>query len=785
MAFVWSPQRTVWFKDNGDGSYTRLFGTRYVLSITTEGNYRLCDPDTGIVYEFDAASGLLANTTPPGGPAVANTIGEVVAGVTRVTSTTRSLDYDKCGVTKTAVEKWRFDYFTSDVNTGLLQYATLLRTDDSTVELRRLAMTYYQAGDSGGNGGDLQTVSLQKLDGSQWRTISTTLYRYYIQNYDPSADTQPGYQHGLKFVVGPEAYARVAARCDPLVAPDSTLAKFADYYYEFTRMVNGVNSQRVTRSVTHGGTLPHSFEYTDTSVSGAPADLYNNWRLECRALHADQSERITFSNYVCQPIVSDLWDMVDEEQYGRSISHTKYDSSTGRPTEVYTPAAVNMSGSGAVYDPTHADLNVQLNEHAGLVRVSEYADVTADDETVFPGYLSETYVKKGSLGTLQIVESFDYTSHDAGTAPTRSWIVLPAKSSNYPDGVTAVETDFDYAWTTGLQFDSRTTTLPQIPDEQNGEGVGPDPIPLYVVVEEFDQQGRRWLAKDAYDSRHEPDFIPSTQYAYDEPTGAVVRMVRNPGTPPEGQGPANVTTDYVVDPLGRELVKLGPWFNSNGRQVRTVEWTIYRDLEHEVWTAAGYATGSIDGEYEFTLVNPVSIDKMDFDGRTVAQIKAVRQRTPRTPHAPREEPAAPVAPASPTPDSWPESPGALSAGDRFPQSSYVRWTATFYNDAGDMTASRVYRAIPAFGTGIPGVNYDETIYGQDIMNRQNMTRPPGGTITRIVFDTRNNAVATYVGTNDAARPTNSPTASKPPATTWSGRSPTNSTTAIPSAATIC
>ena len=125
-------------------------------------------------------------------------------------------------------------------------------------------------------------------------------------------------------------------------------------------------------------------------------------------------------------------------------------------------------------------------------------------------------------------------------------------------------------------------------------------------------------------------------------------------------------------------------------------------------------------------------------------------------------------PRSPLPRR-PPTPGrnlpALSAGDRFPQSSYVRWTATFYNDAGDMTASRVYRAIPAFGAGVPGVNYDETTYGQDIMNRQNMTARPAGRSrgscsTRGTMPWRLTSAPTT-----PARPTNSPTASKPPAET--------------------
>ena len=52
--------------------------------------------------------------------------------------------------------------------------------------------------------------------------------------------------------------------------------------------------------------------------------------------------------------------------------------------------------------------------------------------------------------------------------------------------------------------------------------------------------------------------------------------------------------------------------------------TVYRDVEHEVWTASGYATGSMPGEYVFTLQNPVSIIRMDRDGRTIDTIQAVR-----------------------------------------------------------------------------------------------------------------------------------------------------------------
>ena len=143
-----------------------------------------------------------------------------------------------------------------------------------TEQIRRLAMTYYGSGDPGGNLGDLMTVSLQTLVGTRWETISTSTTATTPQIYDGTANTQPGYVHGLKFVVGPEAFARLSRQTNPFTAPDQTVANYADRYFEYTALVGGVNSRRVTKSVTDGGTLPHYFAYTS---SGFTTD-YNQCR---------------------------------------------------------------------------------------------------------------------------------------------------------------------------------------------------------------------------------------------------------------------------------------------------------------------------------------------------------------------------------------------------------------------------------------------------------------------------------------------------------------------------
>ena len=137
-------------------------------------------------------------------------------------------------------------------------------------------MTYYQSGDADGNAGDLQTISVQVFDGLNWATISTEMFRFYTANPSGGSSNPPGYAYGLKFVVGPEAYARIAAVADPLTAPDDLVAQFADVYYQYVPGAYTSEPRRVTKSVTAGGTLPHEFAYVEAPPSFGAG--YNIWR---------------------------------------------------------------------------------------------------------------------------------------------------------------------------------------------------------------------------------------------------------------------------------------------------------------------------------------------------------------------------------------------------------------------------------------------------------------------------------------------------------------------------
>ncbi len=75
-----------------------------------------------------------------------------------------------------------------------------------------------------------------------------------------------------------------------------------------------------------------------------------------------------------------------------------------------------------------------------------------------------------------------------------------------------------------------------------------------------------------------------------------------------------------------------------------------------------------------------------------------------------------------------------------------------------MSSLRVYHTIPASVVGTSGVNYNETTYGYDSLKRRNREVSPGGTITRLTYDVRDNVIGTYVGTNDTGATANNPTA---------------------------
>ena len=496
-------------------------------------------------------------------------------------------------------------------------------------------------------------------------------------------------------ILPPASYDRLkAADSNPVTASDAQVAPYADRYFEFD------TQQRVTTTKLDGGSRTFTYSYSTSSHR----ESASNWKTKTVETRPGGSQRLVYTNFLGQTLVDDFKSGSDHW-----IEAYKYNSNYHQ-TEQASPSAV----SG--YRDSYANLNVSLNSSTGLIRVTDYYSTTGGGAAA--GHVQFEKIKKGSGGTAIKLKAFEYTSRSAGSVT----IYPMSKETIYrnDDGTGGIDTEFRYTWHTGtVQMEQRTTTLPAVGSSQHGSGTSP------TRVERFDLYGNLIWSKD--------ELGVIARRSYDIPTGALVQSIADVDTTqvsdeptgwstPSGGG-LHLVTDFQFSPLGETTESLGPShavdLGGTATTVRTATWTVRKPVDHEVWTAVGYATGS-GPAYTYTLVNPVSITRTDANGWTIAEIQAVRTSTS----------------------------GKLSATDSFGQSSWVRWSAQSYTDAGNLEWARVYHTIPSSGNGSSGTNYSQTDFGFDAQGRRNKVKSPGGTITRTVFDVRGQAIKTYVGTND-------------------------------------
>ncbi len=580
------------------------------------------------------------------------------------------------------------------------------------------------------NFGNLRMITRQRTGYSNLEVLG--YFRYY------EAGEELGVEHGPKYVLGPEAYYRLAddpAVSDPLTASDAQVAPYADEYLEYDE------TGRVSRKLTAGGTLEYRYEYLDSTA----ADGYNQWQRKTTTSAPGEVTTIEYTNFAGQTLLR-------ETTAGADISRAyyQYDSSGNLILE---------ATSAAIASVTHAttetgNLSVTLQTSSGLIRIYQYYSetTTSTGGGAVAGYKQYDKIKQGSNGTPILLRMYEYTQRSVP-------LTLPASSSSssssssgsplmqdiYPlwretvyreeDGSGAIVTSFDYTWHEGTtQIQQRTTTLPAVAESQNGSGLSA------TRLERFDIYGNRiWL-------QDERGFI--TYHEYDVLSGQVTQTIQDVDdaqlTVPSGWstpsgGGQHLITDYQYDDLDRPVQTLGPLhtvdLDGTPTAVRTASWTVYQDDDYETWTAPGYATGTAPS-YTYTLVNPVSIQKRNAAGTRRESIQATRASTS----------------------------GALSASDSFSQASYVRWAITSEDPeiVGRVTAQWQYFLIPASGDGTEGTHYHETTFGYDACGRQNKQQTPGGTITRSVFDQSNRPVCVYVGTDDSGASDLDPTAGREP-----------------------
>jgi RHS repeat-associated protein len=569
------------------------------------------------------------------------------------------------------------------------------------VAQRQANYTYYGSGDPNGLLGDLQSVVIEQWNATslEWETIKTSYYRYY------TSAASPGFEHGLKYVVGGQAYAEmVAAGLTPETATDAQVAMYADNYFEYD------SSRRVTLEETQGGAYSSAFVY---ETNGLVTSDFNQWVTKTTETLTDGSTNIVYCNMYAQALFK-IYQSGSDKWY----EWWEYDDD-GNTLQLASSSAI----SG--YDESTPSVGV-LNSSSGLITVFEYY-TEGDFSGQPPGYAKSKSVQQGSSGTPVLLQEWTYASQTLGSQsvyPIAGETIYQSTSGTLSPALT----EYAYEWYPGtFQKQQVTTTWPAILTSQNGSGTANSQTTVY------DPYGNPiWL-------QDERGFL--TNYTNDPITGTVIQIIQdvdtsilpapNGWTTPSGGG-LHLITDYLVDVFGRTTQSLGPEntidLDGTATELRQANWYVYQDADHAIWTGSGYATGS-SPSYTFTLINPVTIQQNDVAGRSIGQIQATR--------------------SSPA--------GPLLSTDSFPQSSWTRWSATNYAVDGTIAWQRTYFLIPSSGNGTSGTNYNETDFAYDSMGRQIKTVTPAGTITRQVLNPKGWILSTWVGTNDTGATPSDPT----------------------------
>ncbi len=668
---------------------------------------------------------------------------------------------------KTLHEYLDFSYASGEDGRERLQQATLRRQEgESAVENVQRVLFEHQwatasssssSSSSSGDCGSLGpwyyrgTVTHQVYEQGAWAATGTTYRQYYLR-WEIG-----GFAGALKYYLDAEAYERLKndpAVSDPLSASDALVAQYATLYLEYDA------TGRVSKRRALGGG-----EVTFSYVEGYTlTDDLNKYRLKTTETHADGSVRTRYTNFQGQVLLAELQESAGASE--RVLEFRQYDGQ-GNLTLHATPSALaGYSSSNGTITPTYQSEGGQYT--VGLVHLYTYYSetTTGSGGGAVEGFQQYDKVRQGRDGSPILVRTYEYTEHaitvDVGGSSSSSSsssagslvvTVYPlAKETRYrhEDGSGAVETRYSYSWQEGtVQMQERITTLPAIAQWQNGPGTSA------MRTERFDTYGNLlWL-------RDERGFITGHQYAAGP--GRISRTIQDVDdaqlTLPSGWstpsgGGQHLVTDYQYDAQGRQTQVLGPEHDVDGVSLRTAGWTVYRDADHETWSAQGYAVESASSSsssgdlpnYDYTLVNPVSLQKRSAAGTRSESIQATRASTS----------------------------GPLVASDAFPQTAFARWSVSLFNNQSQLTATRLYHTIPSSGDGSSGTHYDETTYGYDALGRQNRVTSPGGTITRTVFDTWSRAVCVYLGTDDSGATDLDPTAGREPCSAAAGSSSSSS-----------
>ncbi len=564
--------------------------------------------------------------------------------------------------------RYGFDWADGRIST-VTQYVT---RDTVESAVRRTKFTYWS-----GSPAKLQSVTNEDppLPGdTEWQRCEKTFFTYHGDDL-------------LKHVLRDASLRRMVSAGISMETPEEIAAITEEQYDTYADEKFTWDGTKVQTEATHGGQYLWEFAYGTSGYTDSDPNVWSNNTVVTRP---DGSVETLFFNQAGSVLLR----QVDKDGQKWWPVCQRFDDRM-RVIEVISAAAISEVDP----DPLDPEGLITFNADVGLIRGFSY-----DDDA---GQVFEEWVQKGSEGDQVLLREKGYEPpRTVGSFPP---IYMVTSEKVYLNATDFAETTFAYAWYTDqFQMLSRTTTLPEVPVDQNG--TGDDEV---TIVETFDAQGFPDVRTD------QAGVV--TDYDYDPVTGGMTQKI-------EDDGGLDLTTDYELDDEGRTILEKGPVHEidlaGTPTTIRRAVWTYYRDPEQERITFPGYIIiGESDAELSSHCVGPVTIERgfvaPDLpDGTSFTDTIAAKWELERLP--------------------LPE--------EVYPQETWTRWQRRHYSQGGELIAERVYHVIPASGEGVKDTNYAETAYARDSAGRVDRVTTPGGTIQQTIFNTMGWVTSRLVGT---------------------------------------
>jgi RHS repeat-associated protein len=773
---VWiTPTTAVWFQFNAsDSTYSTLYALNGVhRSLTAEGEYLVYRESSSTkstitkFWNFSSRTSSLGATAPNGAfYSYTDQWGQTTAAVSYNTNQVAELQriyVTTTGGTTTTTTysvvytfNWVYAADQYRINNILQRYRI---GSGDWVNLRSATYQLCEAGEPYGSTNDLKYVFIKDGAGN---LIDEYYYRYYTAA--DVAGGAPGFVHGLKFIMGPDSFARAERNLgvvDGNLITDAQAAVYADNYFEYdaNRAVTKEIAQGAGCSCS-GGTGTGTFTYArSTNTSGTYTDDYNKWKYKTVETLPDSNTNTIYSNFQGQIMLSVFTDVPSGKKWCKFY---RYDppisgvpNSGGHLWWLAESSAVLPPASGDAYD-LHDDLlnyssgaYTYLSSDSGLIHVYSYATSTTATTSAAGdvlNFLQNEAVKKGGGTSTPIpLRSMLYKAHTAdatgvGDHGGDTVYMLDSETQYNGTGGTGAETtSYSLTWVSiggGLATNRKyatTRTAPLISTAQNGPGGSANDI----TAEVYDPYGRVHWTKDG------DGYL--NYFGYDDGTmangtGAMVKTIKDVDT--SSTGFADVPYLWATPTGGGKHLSTYIGVDGWGRTTKTtdansnVTFRVYKDAALEIREYPGWQSGTSQ------TTGPVRVSRKDrtqspSGAGTTGMIVFTDELT--------------MAPSSISVDGS----GAPTGGEAISNVLSIKRQVL---DNGD----RVDHENVYFGAGL---NYEPTLeqgdtsgwvnlvmyrtsFGYDIRGRRSRIVNPLGTITNITFDGLNRVTSKSIGTND-------------------------------------